>query len=157
MTAWLDYFRSGEFAGGCFFNTVRAEFDSRPDSPVRDVVAGDQRQFIALIEREVRKAQEAGTSIPGVDAEQLAFELDALGRGGQPALPAPARPGGLRTARRRRSPPGSAGAALTAAAAGLTDLFGATYDRCRGAPPGALLRGRGRRAALRPRGRPAST
>ena len=79
MTAWLDYFRSGEFAGGCFFNTVRAEFDSRPDSPVREVVAGDQREFLALIEREVRKAQEAGDLDPGVDAEQLAFELDALG------------------------------------------------------------------------------
>jgi hypothetical protein len=79
MSAWLEYFRSGEFAGGCFFNTVRAEFDSRPDSPVRAVIAEDLRQFLELLEREVAKAQEAGDLDADLDAGQLAFELDALG------------------------------------------------------------------------------
>jgi AcrR family transcriptional regulator len=137
-------------------NTVRAEFDSRPDSPVRDVVAGDQRQFIALIEREVRKAQEAGDLDPDVDASSSRSSSTRSGR----------RPTSTSSSCATRRCSDRAAAAitarlsrrrLTAAAAGLTDLFGATYDRCRGAPPGALLRGRGRRAALRPRGRPAST
>jgi AcrR family transcriptional regulator len=76
---WLAYFRSDTFAGGCFFNAVKAEFDSRPDNPVRDVVMEDVRQFLGLLTREVRKAQEAGDLDPAVEPEQLAFELDALG------------------------------------------------------------------------------
>lgn len=79
MAAWLDYFRSEVFRGGCFFHTVRAEFDSRASSAVRDVVRDDAREFIAFLTREVRKAQEAGDLDPGVDADQVAFELDALG------------------------------------------------------------------------------
>jgi AcrR family transcriptional regulator len=79
MVDWLAYFRDGVFRGGCFFNAVKAEFDSRPDSPVRDVIAEDVRQFLALLAREARKAQEAGDLDPAVDPEQLAFELDALG------------------------------------------------------------------------------
>jgi AcrR family transcriptional regulator len=79
MSDWLGYFRSEVFRGGCFFHTVKAEFDSRPESPVRAVVIEDVRQFHALLAKEVRKAQEAGELDPSVDPEQLAFELDALG------------------------------------------------------------------------------
>jgi AcrR family transcriptional regulator len=76
---WLAYFRSEQFAGGCFFHTVKAEFDSRPDNAVREVVMEDVRQFLGLLAREVRKAQEAGELDPAIEPEQLAFELDALG------------------------------------------------------------------------------
>ena len=76
---WLAYFRSEQFAGGCFFHTVKAEFDSRPDNAVREVVMEDVRQFLGLLAREVRKAQEAGDLDPTIEPEQLAFELDALG------------------------------------------------------------------------------
>ena len=93
---WLAYFRSEQFAGGCFFHTVKAEFDSRPDNAVREVVMEDVRQFLGLLAREVRKAQEAGDLDPAVEPEQLAFELDALGAAAQPAVPADAGPGGLR-------------------------------------------------------------
>jgi AcrR family transcriptional regulator len=79
MASWLDYYRSEVFRGGCFFHTVKMEFDSRGGSPVRDVVASDAREFLAFLTREVRKAQEAGDLDPGVEAEQIAFELDALG------------------------------------------------------------------------------
>ena len=79
MAAWLDYYRSEVFRGGCFFHTVKAEFDSRGSSAVRDVVSQDAREFIAFLTREVRKAQEAGDLDPAVDADQVAFELDALG------------------------------------------------------------------------------
>ena len=76
---WLAYFRSEVFAGGCFFHAVKAEFDSRPDNAVREVVTEDVRQFLGLLTREVRKAQEAGDLDPAVEPEQLAFEIDALG------------------------------------------------------------------------------
>ena len=74
----IAYFRGEVFPGGCFFETVKAEFDSRPESPVRAVVIEDVREFLALLIKEVAKAQEAGDVDPGVDPEQLAFELDAL-------------------------------------------------------------------------------
>jgi AcrR family transcriptional regulator len=76
---WLAYYRAQVFAGGCFFHTVKAEFDSRPTSPVRKVVTDDAREFLAFLTREVRKAQEAGDLDASVEAEQIAFELDALG------------------------------------------------------------------------------
>jgi AcrR family transcriptional regulator len=76
---WLAYYRAEVFAGGCFFHTVKAEFDSRPSSQVRRVVAEDAREFLAFLTREVRKAQEAGDLDASVEAEQVAFELDALG------------------------------------------------------------------------------
>ena len=75
----IAYFRGEVFPGGCFFETVKAEFDSRPESPVRAVVIEDVREFLALLIKEVAKAQEAGDVDPAVDPEQLAFELDALG------------------------------------------------------------------------------
>ncbi len=76
---WLEYFRAEVFRGGCFFNAVKAEFDSRPDGPVRAAITEDVRQFLAFLAREVRKAQEAGDLDAAVDPEQLAFELDAFG------------------------------------------------------------------------------
>jgi AcrR family transcriptional regulator len=76
---WLRYYRNQVFAGGCFFHTVKAEFDSRPTSPVRRVVTDDAREFLAFLTREVRKAQEAGDLDAAVESEQIAFELDALG------------------------------------------------------------------------------
>ncbi len=76
---WLGYMRGEVFDGGCFFCTVQAEFDSRPESPVRAMVIDDVRQFLGLLAREIRKAQEAGELDASIDPEQLAFELDALG------------------------------------------------------------------------------
>jgi len=81
MNDWLAYFRNSVFTGGCFYQRVKAEFDSRPDAAVRAVLADDARQFLGLLTREVEKAQEAGNLDPSVDPEQLAFELDALGAG----------------------------------------------------------------------------
>ena len=73
------YFRAEVFPGGCFFCNVKAEFDSRPDNAVRDIVTEDMRQFLGSLEREIRKAQEAGELDPTVEPAQLAFEFDALG------------------------------------------------------------------------------
>jgi AcrR family transcriptional regulator len=79
MNDWIEYFHREVFRGGCFFKTVLAEFDSLPDSPVRAMVIDDVRGFQEFLAREVRKAQAAGDLDPDVDADQLAFELDALG------------------------------------------------------------------------------
>jgi AcrR family transcriptional regulator len=76
---WLGYLRDEVFEGGCFFHTIKAEFDSRAEGPVRDRVIEYTQQFYGLLIRETRKAQEAGDLDPSGDAEQLAFEVDALG------------------------------------------------------------------------------
>ena len=46
---------------------------------MRKVVTEDAREFIAFLDPRGRKAQEAGDLDASVDAEQIAFELDALG------------------------------------------------------------------------------
>jgi AcrR family transcriptional regulator len=76
---WLRYFRAEVFPGGCFFCNIQAEFDSRPENAVRDTVTENMRQFLGFLEREIRKAQEAGEIAASVEPAQLAFELDALG------------------------------------------------------------------------------
>ena len=76
---WLRYFRADVFPGGCFFCSVKAEFDSRPDNAVREIVTEDMRQFLAFLEREIAKAQQAGELDPSIEPAQLAFEFDALG------------------------------------------------------------------------------
>jgi AcrR family transcriptional regulator len=73
LDSWLDYMRAQVFRGGCFFNSVRAEFDSRPDGPVRDAIVEGQRAWRRHI------AKQVGVADPGADAQQLAFEIDALG------------------------------------------------------------------------------
>jgi AcrR family transcriptional regulator len=77
--AWLAYLHAEVFAGGCFFSAVRAEFDSRPAGAVREAVAQDMADWLELLARQVRAAQEAGDLEPALDAEQLAFEIDAIG------------------------------------------------------------------------------
>jgi AcrR family transcriptional regulator len=72
LAAWLAYMRAGVFRGGCFFNSVRAEFDSRPDGPVREAIVEGQRAWRRHI---ARLLTAAGADNPS----QLAFELDALG------------------------------------------------------------------------------
>lgn len=81
LSDWLDYFRAEVFRGGCFFKAVVPEYDSLPDSPVRQVVVEGVRDFQQFLAREVRKAQEAGDLDPAMDPDQLAFELDSLGSG----------------------------------------------------------------------------
>ena len=74
---WLDYAREPVFPGGCFFFAVAAEFDARP-GPVRDAIAAARHAWLATYQEAVRDAIEAGELGPDTDAEQLAFEIDAL-------------------------------------------------------------------------------
>ena len=75
----LDYFRSGIFAGGCFFATVTAEFDSRPPGPVRDTLLAYDRRGQEILVDHVRAAQELRELDATADPEQIAFELNAFG------------------------------------------------------------------------------
>lgn len=73
LDAWLSYFRRDVFPGGCFFQAASLEFDGRP-GPVQDRVIDVMRQWLALLEALV---QAAGPT--EISAEQLAFELNAIG------------------------------------------------------------------------------
>jgi AcrR family transcriptional regulator len=79
MDHWLDYLQREVFKGGCFFDAVRNEYDSRPSGPVRDAIWEDFRTWKTLVANRVRSAQAAGHLDPDADPEQVAFELDALG------------------------------------------------------------------------------
>ncbi|MCU1643886.1 MAG: hypothetical protein JWN03_4161 [Nocardia sp.] len=73
---WFAYIDEPVLPGGCFRVAGLSEFDSRP-GPVRDALAADRSDWFALLEKEIRRAQQEGYA--GVhDAHALAFQLDAL-------------------------------------------------------------------------------
>jgi len=76
--AWWEYFRSGVFLGGCFLCAASAEMDGRP-GPVRDAVEAAMREWLALLRANARAAIHAGELRPDIDADALAFRLNALG------------------------------------------------------------------------------
>lgn len=61
-------------AGGCFFASVAAEFDSRPGR-VRDAIAGLLGEWLGILARLVEEGKAAGDLHEGCSAAQLAFEL----------------------------------------------------------------------------------
>jgi tetracycline repressor-like protein len=75
---WMGYLRGEVFDGGCFFDAVRAEFDSRPAGPVRDAIERDLAAWQGLLLRQARAAKKAGQLRADADVEQLLFEIDAL-------------------------------------------------------------------------------
>jgi AcrR family transcriptional regulator len=74
---WIDYVASQTFAGGCFWEAASVEMDGR-EGPVRDAIAASLDAWYGLLEREAGLAIERGEIDPGVDAEQLVFELRSL-------------------------------------------------------------------------------
>jgi AcrR family transcriptional regulator len=75
----LAYERGEVFAGGCFFENVRAEFDSRGPGPVRDAIERDLEDWHAVMRRAIASAVEAGHLRSDTDVEQLLYEIEALG------------------------------------------------------------------------------
>lgn len=76
--AWCDYLAGDAFAGGCFLCAASAEMDGRP-GPVRDAVEAVMREWLAVLRTNVEAAiaaKELGTDL---DAEAMAFRLNALG------------------------------------------------------------------------------
>lgn len=77
--AWIDYATAPVFPGGCFFYAAAAEFDRRPGS-VHDAIADSLTGWRAFQTDTIEEAKAAGDLPTGTDAQQLAFELDALVR-----------------------------------------------------------------------------
>ncbi|WP_330232379.1 TetR/AcrR family transcriptional regulator [Nocardia sp. NBC_00508] len=73
---WFGQVTDPAFPGGCFRVATIAEFDSRP-GPVRDAIAEDRRDWLALLVKEIRRAQEQG-HLGERSADVIAFELDAV-------------------------------------------------------------------------------
>jgi len=78
LEAKLEYLRDGVFRGGCFFDAARMEYDGRRPGPVRDAILEQFADWSKLVADCVRAAQREGHLDPGADAEQIAFELDAI-------------------------------------------------------------------------------
>ncbi len=74
---FISYVERGVFPGGCFFAAAMAEFDAR-EGPLRDRIAESQRQWLEMLERMARDAQQQGQLPPGVDPAQLAYELESV-------------------------------------------------------------------------------
>jgi AcrR family transcriptional regulator len=74
---YLSYLERHVFPGGCFFASVAAEVDSRDGrvtERLRDLMGGGMQWLAGLL----REAQARGEVDPAADADQLAFEIDAL-------------------------------------------------------------------------------
>ncbi len=74
---FLSYVERRVFPGGCFFASAMAEFDSRPDSPLRDRITDCQTQWLGVLEQATQAAVERGQLLAGTDPIQVAFELEA--------------------------------------------------------------------------------
>lgn len=74
---YLDHIALREWPSGCFFASVASEVGGRP-GPIRDRVAADQKQWVALLTSSARRAAERGELRAGESPEQLAFELSAM-------------------------------------------------------------------------------
>jgi AcrR family transcriptional regulator len=75
--AFLSHVKRRVFPGGCFFAAAAAEVGTRR-GPVRDAVAEQQRDWLELLERLSKEADELGELPLGTDPARLAFELNAL-------------------------------------------------------------------------------
>jgi AcrR family transcriptional regulator len=74
--AFLSYVERAVFPGGCFFASAMAEFDCKPNGPVRDVIADSQHQWMGTLERSARDAVDTGELQAQVDPAGLAFDLE---------------------------------------------------------------------------------
>jgi AcrR family transcriptional regulator len=75
---WLEWPKRVRQPGGCIFAAAAAELDDRP-GPARDRLVELQREWLATIERVVRRAKDVGHLRKDLDSAQLAFELHGIG------------------------------------------------------------------------------
>ncbi|MBF5001028.1 TetR/AcrR family transcriptional regulator [Nocardia sp. BSTN01] len=73
---WIDYVERPVFPGGCFLGANLPIFDSRP-GPVRDALREQQRDWVAVLATQFRRAVDAG-EIADVDPETAGFEVAAV-------------------------------------------------------------------------------
>ena len=75
--SFLSHLERRVFPGGCFFASAGAELDTQP-GVVRQAVAEFQLDWLHALEDAARDAIAAGELPLEIDAEQLAFEVDAM-------------------------------------------------------------------------------
>ena len=74
---YLSHVERRVFPGGCFFSAAAADLGSWP-GPARDEIAAQRRDWLAVLERLAREAQEINELDSRLDPAQVAFELQAL-------------------------------------------------------------------------------
>jgi AcrR family transcriptional regulator len=68
---------SVELDSGCIYISGAVEFDDRP-GPVRDALASSVQTWHAAMKRAITMAKEEGHLVPGVNEEQMLFEIHGL-------------------------------------------------------------------------------
>jgi AcrR family transcriptional regulator len=81
---WTRYAAAPSFPGGCFMAAASFEWDGR-DGPVHDALAKLMRRWRRTLAGEVVAAVEAGELPPDTDPDEVAFGLEALASGVNPA------------------------------------------------------------------------
>jgi AcrR family transcriptional regulator len=76
--ARLKFYSDAVLPGRCFFFTVQCEFDDRR-GPVHDRVVAAETEWLGFIASLAREAITRGELSDEVSAEQLAFEIEAIG------------------------------------------------------------------------------
>jgi AcrR family transcriptional regulator len=76
VDTYLRYVETDVFPGGCFFAAALMETNMQP-GPVRDQLVAVFDSWLERLASTVRDAQAAGELDSAVDADQLAFELEA--------------------------------------------------------------------------------
>lgn len=71
---WLAWAEADVLKGGCLFVAAATELDDL-EGPVRDELVRQQRDWLELIANVARTGIAEGDFRPGLDGEQLAFEL----------------------------------------------------------------------------------
>lgn len=74
--AFFTYSAKRVFSGGCFFNAVTTEYDTRPGR-IHDAVADVMQEWHTFRERLVADAQQLGELRADIDARLVAFQLSA--------------------------------------------------------------------------------
>ena len=71
---WLAWAEADVLKGGCLFVAAATELDDQ-DGPVRDELVRQQRDWLELIANVARTGIAEGDFRPGLDGEQVAYEL----------------------------------------------------------------------------------
>jgi AcrR family transcriptional regulator len=74
---YLAYISDEVFPGGCFFSSALTEVDMQP-GPVRDRLVKFLIDWLALLDKTIVEAQDAGQLDPSEEPAQLSFELEAF-------------------------------------------------------------------------------
>lgn len=75
--SFLSYVEREVFPGGCFFAAAMAEFDCKP-GPVRHRIADLQTGWLKTLQRAATEAIQANELRQDIDAQDIAFDLEAV-------------------------------------------------------------------------------